>query len=63
MTQADLAQVVYDLGCTVAFNLDGGDTAVMTYNGAWRSQPENSNPRNTSDILYICEPTASDAGQ
>lgn len=63
MTQADLAQVFYDLGCTVAFNLDGGDTAVMTYNGAWRSQPESDNPRNTSDILYICEPTASETAQ
>ncbi len=58
MTLEELAQVFYDLGCKVAFNLDGGDTAVMTYNGAWRSQPENSSPRNTSDILFICEPDA-----
>jgi len=58
MTLEDLAKVFYDLGCKVAFNLDGGDTAVMTYNGAWRSQPEESSPRNTSDILFICEPDA-----
>ena len=38
MTLEELAKVFYDLGCKVAFNLDGGDTAVMTYNGAWRSQ-------------------------
>lgn len=58
MTYTDLAQVFYDLGCKVAFNLDGGDTAVMTYMGEWRSQPEAASPRETSDILYIGEPTA-----
>ena len=58
MAHADLAKVFYDLGCKVAFNLDGGDTAVMTYLGKWRNQPEASNPRETSDILYIIEPTA-----
>lgn len=58
MTYTELAQVFYDLGCKVAFNLDGGDTAVMTYLGEWRSQPEASSPRDTSDILYIVEPTA-----
>ena len=61
MAHADLAQVFYDLGCKVAFNLDGGDTAVMTYLGEWRNQPEASNPRETSDILYIAEPTAPNA--
>ena len=58
MAHADLAKVFYDLGCKVAFNLDGGDTAVMTYLGEWRNQPEESSPRETSDILYIAEPTA-----
>lgn len=58
MTYAQLAQVFYDLGCKVAFNLDGGDTAVMTYMGEWRSQPQDSSPRDTSDILYIVEPTS-----
>ncbi|MDD4312448.1 MAG: phosphodiester glycosidase family protein [Eubacteriales bacterium] len=58
MTYAQLAQVFYDLGCKFAFNLDGGDTAVMTYLGEWRSQPEESSPRDTSDILYVVEPTA-----
>ena len=58
MTYAELAQVFYDLGCKVAFNLDGGDTAVMTYMGEWHSQPQDSSPRDTSDILYIVEPTS-----
>ncbi len=63
MTYADLAQVFYDLGCKVAFNLDGGDTAVMTYMGEWRSQPQDASPRETSDILYIIEPATAAAGQ
>ena len=57
MTYVELAQVFHDLGCKVAFNLDGGDTAVMTYMGERRNQPEASSPRDTSDILYIVEPT------
>ena len=56
MSLSELSQVFYDLGCKVAFNLDGGDTAVMTYGGEWRSQPQDSSPRDTSDIIYICEP-------
>lgn len=63
MSLSEVAQVFYDLGCKTAFNLDGGDTAVMTYNGEWRSQPEASAPRGVSDILLIVEPTASTSGQ
>lgn len=63
MNYTQFAQVFKDLGCTVAYNLDGGDTAVMTFNGAWRSHPQDEKPRDTSDILYICEPTSSDVGQ
>lgn len=63
MNYAEFAQVFYDLGCKVAYNLDGGDTAVMTFNGAWRSQPEDQSPRDTSDILYICEPDSTGSGQ
>ena len=63
MNYSQFAQVFKDLGCTVAYNLDGGDTAVMTYNGAWRSHPQDEKPRDTSDILYICEPVTPANGQ
>lgn len=63
MNYAEFAKVFYDLGCKVAYNLDGGDTAVMTFNGAWRSQPQESSPRETSDILYISEPDPTGTGQ
>ncbi len=61
LTYPQLAQIYYDLGCKVAFNLDGGDTAVMTYMGQWRSQPEEASPRDTSDIIYIIEPSPANA--
>lgn len=63
MNYAEFAQVFYDLGCKVAYNFDGGDTAVMTFNNAWRSKPQDQSPRETSDILYICEPDSSGSGQ
>ncbi|MCE5188019.1 MAG: phosphodiester glycosidase family protein [Eubacteriales bacterium] len=63
MNYTQFAQVFKDLGCKTAYNLDGGDTAVMTFNGAWRSHPQDEKPRETSDILYICEPSASASGQ
>ncbi len=63
MNYTQFAQVFKDLGCKAAYNLDGGDTAVMTFNGAWQSHPQDENPRDTSDILYICEPTPSKDGQ
>lgn len=56
ITLPELSQIFYDLGCTVAYNLDGGDTAVMTFMGEWMSHPENEAPRQTGDILYIAEP-------
>lgn len=63
MNYTQFAEVFKNLGCKVAYNLDGGDTAVMTFNGAWRSHPQDEKPRETSDILYICEPTSSTNGQ
>jgi exopolysaccharide biosynthesis protein len=42
------------MGCKVAYNLDGGQTAVMTYNGAVANQPYNGG-RSVSDIVYITD--------
>ncbi len=56
MTLEELANVFLGLGCKVAYNLDGGDTAVMTFGEQWLSRPENGEPREVSDILYIAEP-------
>lgn len=55
LTMEQLSQLFYDLGCTAAYNLDGGQTAVMASKRGLVNQPYNGG-RTTSDILYIGEP-------
>ena len=55
VTLASLAQIFEDLGCKAAYNLDGGKTAVMTYDGELTSRLIGSG-REVSDIVYIAEP-------
>ena len=49
-----LAKLFEELGCKVAYNLDGGQTSMMTFNGALVNQPFNDG-RSCSDIVFICE--------
>ncbi len=48
----DLSTLMYNLGCNDAYNLDGGMTAMMSYNGELRSKPCGGGRQNC-DILYI----------
>jgi len=52
----ELAQIMIDLGCKTAYNLDGGGTAQMYFNGNFVSSPSNGEPRELGDILYVCDP-------
>lgn len=54
MTLAQLAALMVDLGCTVAYNLDGGKTSAMTFGDALVNRPAQGG-RMTSDIIYIGE--------
>ena len=54
MDMAQLSQVMYDLGCKVAFNLDGGQSSEMAFMGNIINQPYNGG-RSTTDILYVAE--------
>lgn len=54
MTIPELAQVFVDLGCTKAYNLDGGGSAVMTFNHQKYSKQSNGG-RDLGDILLIRE--------
>lgn len=54
LTLKELSQVYADLGCKAAYNLDGGQTAVMTFGDREYSQPYNGG-RPVSDIVYIGE--------
>ena len=54
MTLADLSSLFASLGCKVAYNLDGGATAAMVYEGEVISQPSGGG-RRSSDIIYVGE--------
>mgnify|MGYP001180911211 CR=1 FL=1 len=54
VTMTELAQIMADLGCTVAYNLDGGGSSTLYYDGAVVNDPlGKGQERGTSDILYI----------
>jgi exopolysaccharide biosynthesis protein len=51
-----LAQVLQEHGCTVAYNLDGGGSSTMWFNGQVVNNPtdgRNDGERSVSDIVYI----------
>ena len=55
MLLPELAQLFEDLGCQMAYNLDGGGTAVMYFNHRPYSQQSNGADREIGDILLITE--------
>lgn len=55
LEMGELSKLMYELGCTEAYNLDGGMTAMMAYRGELHSQPCGGGRKNC-DILYIAEP-------
>ncbi len=52
MTLDELSNTFVTLGCVTAYNLDGGATAMMVFQGAVISQPTNGG-RSSSDIIYF----------
>ncbi|MNW42445.1 hypothetical protein D3C74_196150 [compost metagenome] len=56
MTLTEFAQVFADLGCTEAYNLDGGGSSTMYFMGRVVNNPLGKNrERGVSDILYVKE--------
>lgn len=55
VTMTGFAQIFQNLGCTTAYNIDGGGSSEMWFNGSVVNYPCNGNgsERATSDILYI----------
>lgn len=55
MSIEQLAQYMYDLGCVTAYNLDGGMTSCMYFNGKVISTPcgTANMERSLSDIIYV----------
>ena len=53
-TMTEFAEIFKALGATVAYNLDGGGSSTMYFNGALVNKPQGKdNERAISDILYI----------
>ncbi|NKX51391.1 phosphodiester glycosidase family protein, partial [Arthrobacter deserti] len=53
-TMTGLARIMQDLGAVTAYNIDGGGSSTMYFNGALVNNPLGKNKeRGTSDILYI----------
>ncbi len=54
VTMTEFAQIFQDLGAVVAYNLDGGGSATMYFDGALVNNPlGRGKERGVSDILYI----------
>ncbi|QKJ18873.1 phosphodiester glycosidase family protein [Microbacterium hominis] len=53
VTLTELADIMIDLGATTAYNLDGGGSSTMYFDGEVVNSPSNGGERGTSDILYI----------
>ena len=53
VTVEELAGFMAELGCTQAFNLDGGNSATMMFNNAYYSRKTDNSERSVSDIIYF----------
>ena len=54
VTMTGLAEIMQSLGATTAYNIDGGGSSTMYFNGSLVNNPLGQNKeRGTSDILYI----------
>ncbi|SDO49807.1 Exopolysaccharide biosynthesis protein [Microbacterium sp. ru370.1] len=53
VTLPELADIMLSLGATTAYNLDGGGSSTMYFNGRVVNSPSNGGERGTSDILYV----------
>ena len=59
LTLANLSKFMEELGCKAAYNLDGGKTSQLYFNGAVISTPENGG-RKLGDIVLVREPLPTD---
>ena len=54
VTLPELAQIMADLGATTAYNLDGGGSSTMYFDGEVVNDPlGKGDERGVSDILYV----------
>ncbi|MFD6177339.1 MULTISPECIES: phosphodiester glycosidase family protein [unclassified Isoptericola] len=53
VTMTGLAQIMIDQGAVTAYNLDGGGSSTLWFDGEVVNRPSNGGERGTSDILYV----------
>lgn len=53
VTMTEAAKIMLEQGCVTAYNLDGGGSSTMYFNGEVVNEPSNGGERGTSDILYV----------
>ena len=53
VTQQELADFMFELGCVEAYNLDGGNSATMVFNGELYMDKDAKSERTQSDIIYF----------
>ena len=51
----ELSELMYELGCAAAYNLDGGQSATMSDGQRIINSPSGGG-RTTTDIVYVGEP-------
>lgn len=59
VTHQGLADFMYSLGCIEAYNLDGGGSAAMVYNGEYYNELSSSE-RSLSDMIYFASAVPGD---
>ncbi|NLX83454.1 MAG: phosphodiester glycosidase family protein [Clostridiales bacterium] len=52
-THQELAQFMSDMGAVQAYNLDGGNSATMVFNGGYCEERTKSSERSQSDMIYF----------
>ena len=53
MTLQELQQVFVEQGCQIAYNLDGGGSTSLVFNGERLNRSSGSRERDVSDIVYF----------
>ena len=53
VTHQELANFMFDIGCQQAFNLDGGNSSTLVFNGGYYQNKTKDNERAQSDMIYF----------
>lgn len=48
-----MTQILLDKGCRIGFNLDGGGSSVMLFQGKVVNRPSDGEQRENADYIYI----------